>query len=77
MALDSQHVASGTTNRRGRIELNFTLLQGQKDYVVFVTAECPLPYNPRIRIADSNVARQDVTTPRDLTLFTTKDEVDA
>ena len=51
--VDPEHYSFGTTDSKGKINLNFTLLEGKKKYKVYVTAESVVPYTPRIRLSDS------------------------
>lgn len=61
-AIDIEHIASGTTNSFGQINITFTLLDGETNYSIFITAECILPYVPKLKLEDANVKRIDVTT---------------
>ena len=55
--------------------MDFTLLEGEKNYTIFVTAECVLPYEPRVRLDDSQIAKKEVETHKNLNLWDTQDDI--
>ena len=44
--------------------MTFTLLDGESNYSIFITAECILPYVPKLKLEDANVKKIDVRTPK-------------
>lgn len=55
--------------------MNFTALTGKTDYKIFITAECVLPYIPRVRLSDNQIRIVEGTTPENLNLIDTKEDI--
>ena len=73
--VQAEHFASGTTDDSGLIDLTFTLLSDSTNYTVFFTAECVLPYEPRIRIEDDEVRQVNFKTRKNLNLMNAEENV--
>jgi hypothetical protein len=54
-AVATQHYAVATTDPSGIAKLSFTLLNDNSSYTVFISAECVLPFKPRLALGDSEV----------------------
>ena len=51
-----------TSNDNGQASITFTLLTDNTTYQIFVSAECPLPFEPRLALADNQVLTTTITT---------------
>ena len=58
-AVDSQHFSGKViTNSSGSGEMTFTLLNSNTTYLIFVSAESPTPFQPRLTVPDSAVEKK-------------------
>lgn len=73
VAVVSQHYAAVTTDQSGIANLTFTLLSDNTSYTVFVSAECVLPFQPRLAFADTEVYAVPAQTKLNLNLMKNKD----
>jgi hypothetical protein len=73
--LDASHYAVATTDPSGIAKLSFTLLNDNSSYTVFISAECVLPFKPRLALGDSEVLSVGLQTKVNLNLM--KNEKDA
>lgn len=64
----TQHFQYAVTDTKGYVELEFTLLEANTSYSVFMTAENVVPYQPRQRIADADVQSLEIKTGVNLNL---------
>lgn len=64
----AQHFKSSITSSEGYVELEFTLLQSDTSYKVYVTAESLVPYEPRQRMPDTEVRSILIKTGQNLNL---------
>lgn len=69
----SQHYFKALTDQNGDVEIKFTLLSDNTTYTVFVTAECVLPFTPRLSLSDSEVMSKVVTTQVNINLMKNKE----
>lgn len=68
-AVVSQSYVSILSDASGVGYLSFTLLNDNTNYTVFVSAECVLPFTPRLALNDSEVLELQVTTKVNLNLM--------
>lgn len=71
--VDQQFVFT-TTNSEGVANLTFTLLDDNSTYTVYITAECVLPFTPRIRLSDAEVLSVVIATKLNLNLKKNEDQ---
>ena len=64
-AVIKQHYRNVTTDRKGYVDISLNLLQDNSNYTVYVSAESPMPYPPRLGLADANVLTRTFTTQFD------------
>jgi len=54
--------------------MTFTLLNDNTSYTIFVTAECLLPFQPRLSLDNNQILSQKVTTQVNLNLMKNQNE---
>jgi hypothetical protein len=62
-AVITQHYKNVTTDAKGSVQISFSLLNDQSQYKIFVSAQSPMPFPPRLSLADSNVMTSTFKTP--------------
>ena len=70
--MDDQHYSSVITDDSGSVQLEFTLLNPNTSYSIFVSAEGVVPYSPRLQLPDAQVQRKDVRTAVNMNLMNSK-----
>lgn len=70
----SQYVAT-QTNANGSVEFTINKLNGNTSYVVHISAECVLPYSPRLAMTDSEVVHLPITTYPNLNLHSSSKQL--
>ena len=68
-AVIPQHYKNVTSKNRGFVTIGFNLLKDQTNYTIFVSAESPMPYPPRLALDDTQVLNKFITTPRNTNLM--------
>jgi hypothetical protein len=63
----SQYIST-QTNMNGSVEFTFNKLNGNTSYTIHISAECVLPYTPRIAMTDSEVVHLPINTFPNLNL---------
>lgn len=70
----TQHYANVTTDDSGLASITFRLLDDNSTYQISVSAECPLPYSPRLALSNSQVLKTSFLTPLNPNLIRNKEE---
>lgn len=70
----NQSYVSVLSDTSGVAYLNFTLLKDNTQYTIFVSAECVLPFTPRLAFSDSEVLSLPVQTKVNLNLMKNADQ---
>lgn len=70
-----QHYINITTDSTGSAKITFNLLTDNSTFYISVSAECPLPYAPRLALADSNVLTASFSTPMNPNLMKNQQNV--
>lgn len=73
IAVASQHYVSTQTDENGTSTFSFTLLSDETNYTIFVSAQCVLPYTPRVQLGDNETLSLNVTTQVNLNLMKNQD----
>lgn len=73
--VSTQHFKSSITDSQGYVELEFSLLESNKEYKVYVAAESVVPYQPREKTADADVKFVSVKTGENLNLKDSEETV--
>jgi hypothetical protein len=68
-AVVSQSYVSVLSDPSGVANLTFTLLNDNSSYTVFISAECVLPFTPRLAFSNSDVLSVQVQTKVNLNLM--------
>ena len=62
-AVITQHYKNITADSKGRATITFNLLNDKSIYKIFVSAQSPMPFPPRLSLANRNVMTQIFRTP--------------
>ena len=71
----TQHYVNVTSDVNGFALITFQLLKDNSTYKISVSAECPLPYGPRLALSDTNVLTASFNTTINPNLHKNKDAV--
>lgn len=72
--LVTQQFSNVTSDSDGLAILTFSLLNDNTTYSIYISAECVLPFQPRLRLDDSAILSAQVTTPLNLNLMKNSDK---
>lgn len=68
LAVVPSRYISTQTNANGSVVLTFNRLNGNTSHIIHISAECVLPYNPRLAMTDSEVLHIPIKTVANLNL---------